>query len=215
MTRSEISRFAQPILIAVVTAVLTAIAMRWLSPVAESSASADRGGRDKSIGSAVAAWETRRSRPPRALDGDGGVATAPPAVAVAPPHAVADEDLMASMLAEAPSSWGRDARFALQRTAARHLDGTGATLSSVDCRTRSCVIDVEYDASRPVELASASAWRWLSALSVEACEHGTLGVDRSTASPSERLFLRCLGGRPPNADFADSIPPRTRHASND
>lgn len=77
----------------------------------------------------------------------------------------------------------------------------GITVAGVECRQRSCYIDMQGPDVGVMMAARDAFFATLSGLSVRTCQFGSRGLDEATRI--QRLYLYCRPGASPNFEYFD------------
>lgn len=84
------------------------------------------------------------------------------------------------------------------------LDPLHVRVAGVECRQRSCYIDVQGPDVRVMMAARDVFFATLSGLSVRSCQFGSIGLDEETLV--QRLYLYCHPDTRPNFAYFDASP---------
>lgn len=159
----------------------------------------------------VATDPTRPSRVPGSSLADAGLASAAgDAGSTGSAVATADRDTARPAIVDAfpteavVTGWSDVNATELRTRIIATLDPVGLRVSGVECRQRSCYIDVQGDDPREMMAARDLFFSMLSGLSVRSCEFGSLGLDEDTVV--QRLYLYCHPGTRPNFAYFDASP---------
>ncbi len=144
--------------------------------------------------------------------GDGGLTTAAAdvdggtplgAVAATPPSDTMRPTIVDAFPVETfVPGWSDVNATELRTRLTSTLEPLGVRVAGVECRQRSCYIDVQGPDVMVMMASRDVFFGTLSGLSVDSCQFGSLGLDEETVV--QRLYLYCNPDRRPNFAYFDA-----------